>query len=76
MPQTIILRPLESLSRRSHINYHHVGYSYPDRLRTALHPFLMNQKESLLKSGSGRLSNSNELQIITVITTLKTECKH
>ena len=53
-----ILRPLEALSDSSHINYHHDRYVYPDRLRTALHVFLTNQKESLPKSGSGKLSNT------------------
>jgi len=76
MPQTSILRPLEALSDLGKINYHHDKYACPERLRIALHDFLMYQKESLPKSCSGRLSKSNELHIITVITTLKTECKH
>lgn len=58
MPQTSILRLLETLSDRSHINYHHDRYPYPDRLLLALHDFLMHQKESLPKSDFGRLSTT------------------
>jgi len=71
-----ILRPLEALSDLGKINYHHDKYACPEHLRIALHDFLMHQKESLPKSDSCRLSKSNELHIITVITTLKAECKH
>jgi len=58
MPQTSILRPLEALSDIGKINYHHDKYACPERLRIALHDFLMYQKGSLPKSGSGRLSKT------------------